>query len=151
MTKIKPLVINGWYIFGHTLFLDQVALLCQKHPTNYKRKNATKRLAAILKLAFEVIPQDPTLPMYRQGSTIGDANKHWFRAKFFQQYCIFFRYHLKSKIIVYAWVNDDSAKRAYNSKTDVYRIFKKMLNKGHPPDNWEMLIKEATIEITGQR
>jgi toxin YhaV len=151
----KPLVINGWNIFGHSLFLDQVETLIEqveslrrKHPIKYKKKNAAKCLAAILKLAFEIIPQDPTLPDYRQGTTLGDAHKHWFRAKFFQQYRLFFRYHLESKVIVYAWVNDDDTKRAYNSKTDAYRTFKKMLNSGHPPNNWEQLIKEAKIETT---
>ena len=155
MIKPKHLVINGWNIFGHSLFLNQVEALIkqveslrQKIPINYKKKNATKRLAAILKIAFEIIPQDPTLPEYRQGTTLGDAHKHWFRVKFFQQYRLFFRYHLESKVIVYAWVNDESTKRAYNSKTDAYRTFKKMLNSGHPPNNWEQLIQEAKIEAT---
>jgi toxin YhaV len=151
--KPKPLIINGWNVFGHSLFLDQVETLIeeveslrQKYPINFKKKNATKRLAAILKLAFEIIPQDPTLPKYRQGTTLGDTHKHWFRVKFFQQYRLFFRYHLESKVIVYAWVNDESTKRAYNSKTYAYRTFKKMLNSGYPPNNWEQLIKEAKFE-----
>ena len=151
--KPKPLVINGWNIFCHSLFLsqievliDQVESLRKKVPVNYKTKNPTKRLAAIFKIAFEILPQDPTLPEYRQGITLGDTHKHWFRIKFFQQYRLFFRYHLESKVIVYAWVNDEKTKRAYNSKTDAYRTFKKMLNKGHPPDNWEQLILEAKNE-----
>lgn len=158
MIKAKPLVINGWNIFCHSLFLNQVEdLLAQveslrlKIPFEYKKKNATKRLAAILKIAFEIIPQDPTLPEYRQGATLGDAHKHWFRVKFFQQYRLFFRYHLESKVIVYAWGNDESTKRAYNSKTDAYRIFKKMLNRGHPPEKWEQLIEESKIETTRLR
>ncbi len=97
MTKVKSLVIKGWNIFGHALFLDQVEslieqveLLRQKDPVHYKKKNVTKRLATILRLAFEIIPQDPTLPEYRQGMTLGDPHKHWFRVKFFQQYRLFF-------------------------------------------------------------
>lgn len=35
---------------------------------------------------------------------LGETNNHLFHAKFFQQYRLFFRYHLASKIIVYAWV-----------------------------------------------
>jgi toxin YhaV len=100
-------------------------------------------LAAILKLAYEVIPQDPTLAIYRQGTTLGENHKHWLRAKFFQQYRLFFRYHEASKIIVYAWVNGENTKRAYESKDDAYRVFSKMLKQGHPPDNWETLIKAA--------
>jgi toxin YhaV len=47
---------------------------------------------------------------------------------------------------VYAWVNDENTKRAYNSKTDAYQTFKRMLNSGHPPNNWDQLVKEAELE-----
>jgi len=117
--------------------------LKSKDPVNYIKKNATKRLAAIVKLAFEVIPQDPAIPEFRQGSTLGDEHKHWYRAKFFQQYRLFFRFDSASKIIVLTWVNDEKNKRAYASKTDAYRVFEKMLNSGHPPDSWDNLLKEA--------
>ena len=33
------------------------------------------------------------------------------RAKFFQQYRLFFRFHQASRIIVYAWVNDADTRR----------------------------------------
>ncbi|MEE9451494.1 MAG: type II toxin-antitoxin system YhaV family toxin [Gammaproteobacteria bacterium] len=153
MSKSAPLVVNGWSIFAHSLFLDQledlldrVEALRQKDPVNYTKKNASKRLGAIAKLAFEIIPQDPTLSKYRQGATLGDDRKHWFRAKFFQQYRLFFRFHLKSKIIVYAWVNDEATKRAYNSRSDAYRIFNKMLDDGNPPDDWDALLKGVQSE-----
>ncbi len=153
MSVNQPLVINGWNIFAHSLFLNQfeelltqVEHLRQKYPQDYNHKNATKRLAAIAKLAFDVIPQDPTRSDYRQGDTLGDDYKHWFRAKFFQQYRLFFRYHQEAKIIVFAWVNDENSKRAYDSKTDAYRIFKKMLESGIPPDNWDDLLKDAKGE-----
>ncbi|MEY4588527.1 MAG: Toxin endonuclease [Pseudomonadota bacterium] len=150
MPNQTSLVINGWTIFCHPLFLDeldsllnQVEALKEKDPQNFGKKNATKRLAAMAKLAFEAIPQDPTLPDYRQGDTLGNDHKHWFRAKFFQQYRLFFRFDSSSKIIVFAWVNDEKNKRAYGSKTDVYRVFEKMLSSGHPPDDWASLLKEA--------
>jgi toxin YhaV len=147
-------LINGWSIFAHPLFLGQlekllaqVESLRQKHPKDYHRKNATKRLAAIVKLAFDTIPQDPTRQEYRQGSTLGAEHKHWFRAKFFQQYRLFFRYHQESKIILLAWVNDEKCKRAYESNTDAYKVFQKMLDSGNPPDNWEDLLKESEKEV----
>lgn len=147
-------MISGWRIFAHPLFLDQfetllkkVVALRQKYPDDYKKKNPTKRLAAITKLAFEVIPQDPTRSEYRQGTTLGKEYKHWFRAKFFQQYRLFFRYHQDAKIIVFAWVNDEKSKRAYESNTDAYRVFQKMLNNGHPPNDWSDLLHEAKAEV----
>lgn len=97
-------------------------------------------------MAFDVIPQDPTRSDYCQGATLGDKYKHWFRAKFFQQYRLFFRYHKESKIIVFAWVNDENSRRAYDSNTDAYRVFRKMLESGHPPNDWNDLLKVAKGE-----
>ena len=124
----------------------QVDLLKQKDPVGYVKKNASKRLAAITRLAFDIIPQDPTRPEYRQGNTLGSQHKHWFRAKFFQQYRLFFRYHAPSKVIVLAWVNDDDTKRACESSDDAYRVFRKMLEAGRPPDDWAELLKKARAE-----
>jgi toxin YhaV len=147
------LVVNGWTVFAHPLFLAQLEAITrqveglkQKDPAGFTRKNATKRLAAIAKLAFEVIPQDPSRADYRQGSTLGEDHKHWFRAKFFGQYRLFFRYHAPSKVVVYAWVNDEDTKRAYKSSNDAYRVFRKMLESGHPPDDWNQLLAEARAE-----
>ena len=145
-----PLIVNGWSLFAHPLFLDQVEELIAKvealkakDPKTNKQKNSTKRLAAIAKLALEVIPEDPTRPAYRQGDTLGADRKHWFRAKFYQQYRLFFRFHAAQRIIVYAWVNDEDTKRAYERSDDAYRVFRKMLDTGHPPEDWDTLLREA--------
>ena len=151
MAARPSLIVNGWTLYAHPLFVEQyqvlfykVEKLKEKDPKGYTKKNITKRFVAIHKLAYDIIPQNPTLPEYRQGTTLGDNNKHWFRAKFFQQYRLFFRYHQASRIIVYAWVNDDNTKRAYESKTDAYKVFSKMLASGNPPDNWDALLKSAS-------
>lgn len=151
--KSPPLVIHGWTVFAHPLFLaqietlvDHVEALRAKDPDGYVKKNASKRLAALTKLAFDVIPQDPTRSEYRQGSTLGGDYKHWFRAKVLQQYRLFFRYHAPSKVIVFAWVNDADTKRAYESDDDAYRVFRKMLESGHPPDDWKELLAEARVQ-----
>jgi toxin YhaV len=155
-SKPAPLVVHGWTVFAHPLFLAQAEALArqveifkQKNPVGYVKKNASKRLAAITKLAFDVVPQDPARPEYRQGGTLDDDHKHWLRAKFFQQYRLFFRYHAPSKVIVFAWVNDEGTKRAYESSDDAYRVFRKMLESGHPPGDWNQLLAEARVE--GQR
>lgn len=94
-----------------------------------------------------MIPQDPIRPEYRQGATLGDDHKHWLRAKFYQQYRLFFRYHLESKVIVFAWVNDEKNKRAYGSADDAYKTFRRMLKNGRPPDGWDALLAEAKPAI----
>lgn len=146
-------VVNGWTLFAHPIFLDQldtliarVEALKRKDPVGYVRKNATKRLAAIARLVFEVIPRDPTRPEYRQGNTLGDEYKHWFRCRFFQQYRLFFRFHASARVIVFAWVNDEDTKRAYESADDAYRVFRRMLNSAHPPSDWSQLLAEARAE-----
>ena len=151
--KPEPLVIHGWTVFACPLFLAQLEVLVrqvetlkQKDPAGYLKKNASKRLAAITTLAFDVIPQDPMRPEYRLDGTLGDDHKHWFRAKFFQQYRLFFRYHAPSKVIVYAWVNDEDTRRAYDSSDDAYRVFRKMLESGQPPDGLDQLLAEAQKE-----
>ncbi len=150
MPTQRTVSINGWTLFAHPLFLKEIETLTNKvealktkDPKGYTKKNASKRLAAIYKLAFEVIPRDPSLAEYRQGATLGEKHKHWFRAKFFQQYRLFFRFDSKSKIIILAWVNNENTKRAYESKADAYKVFQKMLNSGHPPDDWHTLIQES--------
>jgi toxin YhaV len=154
MTKAvpAPLVINGWTIFAHPLILDQLELLIGQverlrlnDPVGFTKKNAFKRLAAIAKLMLEVIPQDPARAEYRQGNALGEKHKHWFRAKFFQQYRLFFRYHAPSKVLVYAWVNDETTKRAYESSEDAYKVFQKMLAGGHPPNDWAGLLEQAKL------
>lgn len=150
----KPLVINGWTIFAHSLFLDELEDLAQKvaaskkrDPKEWMKKNAAKRLAAVTKVAFELIPQDPAHAQFRQGDTLGDEYKHWFRARFLQQYRLFFRYHADSKTILLAWVNDADTKRAYESDTDAYKTFRRMLKAGNPPDSWKALLKEGQAQM----
>lgn len=135
-------MINGWTIYAHPLFLDQLEVLIvevealrTKDLQGYVSKNSSKRLAAITRLMLKDIPQDPSRKEYQQGSTLGAAHRHWRRAKFFQQYRLFFRFHTRSRLIVLGWVNDTDTKRAYGSKTE--------LASGHPPDDWEELMKEA--------
>jgi toxin YhaV len=147
----SPVVINGWTIYAHPLFLDQLeALLVEvealraKDLQGYVSKNASKRLAAIARLMLQDIPQDPSRKEYQQGSTLGAAHRHWRRAKFFQQYRLFFRFHTRSRLLVLGWVNDTDTKRAYGSKSDAYRVFQSMLACGHPPDDWDQLLQEAT-------
>lgn len=95
-----PIVVNGWTLYLHPLFQRQLEDLTrqtnklrQKYPDQYRQKSLSKRRAAVIKLMLEVIPQDPERPEYRQGDTLGPKYKNWFRAKFLQQYRLFFRFN----------------------------------------------------------
>jgi toxin YhaV len=79
---------------------------------------------------------------------------------------LFFRFHKQSKIIIYVWAKhdrcattqhvevetwmstgqsfrDESIATLKRNKTDAYKIFSKMLNEGHPPDDWDLLLAES--------
>lgn len=148
------MIVNGWTIFAHPLLLDQleratVAVEAAKaaDPAEYQRTTQAKLLAILAKLLFETIPADPTRLEYRQGDTLGAARKHWFRAKFGNgRFRLFFRFDSKTKIIIFAWVNDETTLRTYGAKTDAYRVFKAMLDKGNPPDDWKDLLATASAK-----
>ena len=151
------LVVKGWQIFAHPLFLDQLEKLTasverskKKHPTEFQKSANAKVLAALRKLVLETIPSDPARAENRQGDTLGGDRKHWFRAKFGNgRFRLFFRYSSSAKIIIYAWVNDSNSLRTYGSKSDAYAVFKAMLDKGNPPEDWDALIKASTTLESG--
>jgi toxin YhaV len=151
--------VNGWEVFAHPLLLDQLEKLTAavertkaKDPKGYQKSASAKTLNAIEKLIWEVIPQDPTRPEYRQGSTLGEERKHWFRAKFGGgRFRLFYRYRADAKVIVFAWVNDEDTKRTYGAKTDAYAVFRAMLDKGNPTDEWDALLKAAKARAATER
>ena len=65
---------------------------------------------------------------------------------FFNSIDCFLDITFESKIIVFAWVNDEDSKRVHGIKTDAYRVFKKMLENHYPPNDWNALLKEAEAE-----
>lgn len=138
-------------MYAHPLFLAQlekltvaVEKLQQSDPVGYQKTANAKLLAALRQLVFEAIPSDPTRVDYRQGGTLGSDRKHWFRAKFGNgRFRLFFRFDSKAKIIIFAWVNDETTLRTYGSKTDAYAVFRKMLDEGNPPDSWSALLDES--------
>ncbi len=150
---------DGWTIFAHPLLLDQLGRLTAavekakaRDPDGYARTADAKLLAMLRRLIFEIVPQDPTRAAYRQGETLGASRKHWFRAKFGNgRFRLFFRYDSKAAIIIFAWVNDAHSLRTYGSKTDAYRVFKAMLDKGNPPDDWQSLRDAASATPAQER
>ncbi|MGD9882113.1 type II toxin-antitoxin system YhaV family toxin [Reyranella sp.] len=152
-------IARGWELFAHPLFLDQLGKLMaavessrRKDPRGWRKSANAKLLAALRKLVFETIPEDPTRPEYRQGGALGRDRKHWFRAKFGGgRFRLFFRYSTSAKVIIFAWVNGETTLRTYGAKSDAYAVFRKTLDKGNPPDDWTSLVKAACSEEVGLR
>lgn len=151
--------VNGWELFAHPLLLDQLERLLAAVERARRRKPATFRssanfkvLAALHHLLFVEIPVEPARTEYRQGDSLGGDRRHWFRAKFGgQRFRLFFRFDSKSKVIIYAWVNDSDTLRTYGASSDAYAVFRKMLARGNPPDDWQALLATARDDASVKR
>ena len=111
-----------------------------------------KVLASILDHVYTRVPADPGSDEYRQGKTLGPARAHWRRAKFGAgRFRLFFRYASRGRIIIFAWVNDRETLRTYGARTDAYAVFRRMLDRGHPPDDWDALLAEASAPAVARR
>jgi toxin YhaV len=144
---------EGWLVLGDAHFKEQYDLLHAaverkklKDPERFDSSNVAKRYRMVTLLISEIVPADPSAIQFRLGKTLRSEYKHWRRAKFFQQYRLFFRYDSKSKIIIFSWFNDEETKRAYESKDDAYLVFEKMLDSGNPPNNWIELLDETKTQ-----
>jgi toxin YhaV len=144
------MVVNGWTLLFHDAIIGQVKNLAdaferarKRDPKNFRSNATVKLFAALATLMLEVIPADPSQPKYRQGDTLGDEYRHWFRAKFFGRFRLFFRYDSRARIIVYAWVNDERTLRHRGGKSDPYDVFRRMLASGNPPDEWTALLASS--------
>ena len=127
--------------------LHAAAQGAQAHdPEGFESNANVKLFNALSQLMMETIPSDPNREEYRQGNTMGVAFRHWRRAKIGRRFRLFFRFDSKTKIILFAWVNDENTLRSSGSKSDPYTVFQKMLNRGHPPDNWAALVSASKTE-----
>lgn len=145
-----PLIVNGWTLLFHQMMIGQITNLADGYdrarrsdPDAYRSNANVRVLTSVAKLVLEVIPQDPGRADFRIGNTMGEAYRHWSRAKFGQRFRLFFRYDSAARVIVYAWVNDEKSLRARGAKSDPYMVFKAMLARGNPPDGWVALLAAA--------
>ena len=139
-----------WSLLFHQCLIDQLdrltAAVERARAANPKaaHENANVKLqAALARLILETIPADPASDEFRQGNALGADFRHWRRAKIGRRFRLFFRYDSRSRVIVYAWVNDENTLRSSGSKTDPYAVFLKMLERGDPPDEWNALIRQS--------
>jgi toxin YhaV len=137
----------GWTLLFHECLSEQLQRLYaavlraqQQDPQGFGSNANVRLFAALSKLIFETVPSDPAREEYRQGNTMGSAFRHWRRAKVGRRFRLFFRFDSKTRIIIFAWVNDESTLRSSGSKTDPYLVFQRMLERGHPPNDWSALV-----------
>ena len=64
-------------------------------------------------------------------------------ARIGRRFRLFFRYDSTAKLIVYVWASDEHTLREAGSKTDPDSVFRRMLARGNPPDDWEALVSRS--------
>ncbi len=149
---------HGWILLFHACIVAQLQKLhaaaerAQRNdPKGFENNANVKLFRALSQLMLETVPSDPGRQAYRQGNTLGQAHRHWRRAKIGRRFRLFFRYDSKSKTIVFAWVNDEQTLRAAGSKSDPYAVFEKMLERGNPPDDWARLVAASRSDWASQK
>ena len=145
---------HGWNLLFHECLSDQLQKLYaaslraeQQDPQGFESNANVRLFGALSKLIFDVVPSDPNREEYRQGNTMGVTFRHWRRAKLGQRFRLFFRFDSKTRVIIFAWVNDENTLRSSGSKSDPYTVFQRMLERGHPPDDWAALVAVSRTDL----
>ncbi len=138
---------HGWTLLFHDCLIEQLQKLTAavqraraQDPRAFESNANVKLFNTLATLILEVVPRNPNRDEYRQGTTMGPTFRHWRRAKIGRRFRLFFRFDSKTRIIIFAWVNDENTLRSSGAKTDPYMVFQKMLKSGHPPDDWDALL-----------
>jgi toxin YhaV len=143
--------VNGWTLLFHDCIAGQLSRLHaaviraeRQDPAGFESNTNVRFFRALSHLLLHTVPGDPSHDDYRQGNTLGAAHRHWRRAKIGRRFRVFFRFDSRSRVIVYAWVNDDSTLRSSGSRSDPYVVFTRMLGRGRPPSDWDSLVSASS-------
>lgn len=144
---------HGWSLLFHECLSEQLQRLHAaveraqaQDPAGFESSANVKLFNALSRLMFETVPSDPNREEYRQGNTMGASFRHWRRAKVGRRFRLFFRFDSKTKIIIFAWVNDENTLCSSGSKSDPYAVFQKMLERGYPPNDWAALVSASKTD-----
>jgi toxin YhaV len=121
----------------------EVRRLAHDDPDGYRSHPQAKLLASVVRLVALDIPRDPAHRDYLQGKTLGRDYGGWRRAKFHERYRLFFMFRSSDRIIVYVWVNTDAGLRKAGDRNDPYAVFRRMLDRGSPPNDFDDLVHES--------
>lgn len=146
---------SGWTILLYPAFRSQLLVLCQRvrrvraqDPSSWQSNSHAKLLKRIVDVILHEVPAAPESPAFEQGNTIGRDARGWRRAKFLGRFRLFYRFNSRSKVIIYAWVNDETTLRARGSDSDPYVVFRRMLLAGDPPHDWDQLLAASMAPMT---
>jgi toxin YhaV len=147
---------NGWQLFQFKPFAlrlqaltQDVVRLAQADPTGYKQHPKTKLLASVYRSMTVTVPTKPADPVFLLGHSLGKTHGNWRRVKkgLPQRSRMFFMFASKPlAVVIYAWLNDQGTLRKEGSRSDVYEVFKRMLERGEVPSTIHELIEGSLVE-----
>jgi toxin YhaV len=128
---------------------QDVVRLAQADPTGYKQQPKTKLLASVYRSMTVTVPTKPADPVFLLGHSLSKTHGNWRRVKkgLPQRYRLFFMFASNPlAVVIYAWLNDEDTLRKEGSRTDVYEVFKRMLERGEVPSTINELIEGSIVE-----
>ena len=125
---------HGWNLLFHECLSEQLQKLHaadqrarQQGPQGFESNANVRLFAALPKLIFDEVPSDPNREEYRQGNTMGAAFRHWRRAKIGRRFRLFFRFDSKTRIIIFAGVNDENTLRSSGTLEQKKAVIERIL------------------------
>lgn len=150
---------HEWVIYFHPFFSEIYSDIRQKvinlkddlnenkiSEDEFQKNYDVKIFKALVKIIYEIVPNNPGDKIFEQGKTLGDIGKGWRRVKgngLPDRYRLFFRFNTERKIIIFTWMNGRENLRQKGARTDCYTVFQKMLESGKPPSDTSELLSEA--------
>ncbi len=116
-----------------------------KLPLEKKQGHPLFKLYIAVFDVLKKIQENPERREYWLGESLGKIGKNWRRAKkrLPQRYRLFFKYFGSQRSIFAAWLNDENTLRKKGKKTDCYKIFRRMLERGDVPDDYDSLLAKS--------
>lgn len=101
----KPLIVKGWSIVAHPKWLEKFESWIESVDER-PALNRTRPLAALTRLSFETLPENPLRSEYRAPTASGDEDGHWYCAEYWPQARLFFRCDPGARLLIYAWFEE---------------------------------------------
>ena len=94
-------------VIGHLRRMNAAAQRAERQDPQAAGHHANFKLfRALSHLIQDGVPSDPDRDEYRQGNTLCPAFRLWRREMIGRRFRLFFRYDVKARVIVSAWVNE---------------------------------------------
>jgi toxin YhaV len=104
-SRQKPLIVKGWSIVAHPKWLEKFELWIASVDER-RAPDRARPLAALTRLAFGTLPENPLRSEYRAPEASGDEDGHWYCAEYWPQSRLFFRCDPGARLLIYAWFEE---------------------------------------------